>query len=68
MIKKITQMKIDNHYVTPCVYKRTDLLLETVLLQTSIVGFIGQVESTGQHVHDFEWNNSQPYFNHNWDE
>ena len=61
-------MTKNGNYESPRVFSQVELCLETSILQTSIVEFIGNVESTGQYVHDFEWNNSQPYFNHNWDE
>ena len=55
-------------YVSPCVTGRVALQLESSLLQGSVVESIKEVQSTGQQVHSFEWTNSQPYFNHNWDE
>lgn len=55
-------------YEAPRIRRSVPLQMESAILQTSIVEFIGSVESTGQSVHNFEWNNTQPYFNHSWDE
>lgn len=60
--------KMMKNYVSPAVLSRCKLELENNILQSSVVEFIGTVESTGQNVHNFDWNNQQPYFNHNWDE
>ena len=47
-------MTKNGNYESPRVFSQVELCLETSILQTSIVEFIGKVESTGQHVQDFE--------------
>lgn len=57
-----------SEYVSPAIISRAEMVMETSILQSSIVEFIGNVESTGQPVHTFPWDNNQSFFNHTWDE
>lgn len=59
---------MNKQYKTPAVLGVHPVEMEASIMQSSIVEFIGNVESTGQQVHGFEWDNNQNTFNHNWDE